>query len=212
MSSSQYYRFSYQYRKDFPRNNLIDRSYFDESNNIPIKKTIEDTSLIIFIEFNMPSLSFLNIIKDVEEIKSEYTKEIVGPKFFYIDNFELNNLNSIGIKASENFWLIEHEKKTYITTSKYESKNIYITKIKRNSPETFKALIIKFDSNNKILFEIEKYKYPIFFSDYFKINDEYFQLGQGENPTNEIYFYVEIGIIFRDAELFLPVFGSFGAY
>ena len=75
-----FYRFRYQYRKDFSRNNFFYKGSFEGYNYIPIKKTIEDTSLIISIEFDNPDLSFLNIIKDVEEIKSEFSKEIIGPK------------------------------------------------------------------------------------------------------------------------------------
>ena len=207
------YRFRYQYRKDFSRNNFFYKGSFEGYNYIPIKKTIEDTSLIIFIEFYEPNLYFLNIIKDAEEIKSEFTKEIIGPKYYYIDNFELNNINAIGINASENFWLYEHEhEKTYETTSKYESKKYYITNIKRNSPETKKSMVIKKKKKNKIFFAIKKYNYPIFFSDMASTYHEFFQLCQGENPTNEIYFYVaEIGLIFG-RELFLPVFGSFDSY
>ena len=205
------YRFRYQYRKDFSKNNFFYKGYFEGYNYIPIKKTIEDTSLIIFIEFDKPNLSFLNIIKDVEEIKSEFEKEIIGPKYYYIDNFELININAIGINASESFWLYEHEK-AYKTSSKYQSGNYYITKIKRNSPETLKSMVIKFDSKNKIFFRIKKYNYPIFFREWDQTDYEFFQLCQGENPTNEIYFYIEeISPLFGQ-ELFLPVFGSFDSY
>lgn len=34
--------------------------------------------------------------------------------------------------------------------------------MKRNSPETLKSMVIKFDSKNKIFFAIKKYNYTIF--------------------------------------------------
>ena len=212
MNAAASYRFSYQYKKTFIGNNFIDIGYFDDDNYIPIKKTIEDTSLIVFIEFHILRFSLLNLIKDVEEIKSAFTKKIIGPKYYYIDNFDFNNMNSIGIGANESFLIYEQEK-GYKSVSTFRFQNYYITKTKNYFPEIFKNIIIKFNSTNEILFEIKKYNYSIFYKDdEIKYNEEFFQLCQGENSLNELYFYVDIDQSEDKEELFLPVFGTFNSY
>ena len=212
MDSGGKYRFSYQYKKDFHGNNFIDIGYFEENNYIPIKKTIEDSSLILFIEFHNSQFSLLNIIKDVEVIKSEFKKEIVFPKFYYIDCFEFNIMNSIGIRASESLFIYEQEK-AYRTTSKSVYQNMYITTTKNNSPEIFKRMFIKLNTNKKILLEIKKFNYPIFWrGEHSRTNDEFFQLCQGENPSNELYFFIESKNSDIYPDLFLPIFGSFDSY
>ena len=212
MDSDGNYRFSYQYKKDFHGNNFIDIGLFERNNYIPIKKTIEDSSLILFIEFHIWHFSLLNIIKDVEVIKSEFKKEIVGPKVYYIDSFEFNNMNSIGIEASESLSIYEQEK-SYKTTFKSMYQNIYITTTNNNSPEIFKRMFIKLNTNRKILLEIKKFNYPIFWKgEKTPINDEFFQLCQGENPSNELYFFIESQNSDINPELFLPIFGSFDSY
>jgi uncharacterized protein YrzB (UPF0473 family) len=211
MDSDGNYRFSYQYKKDFHGNNFIDIGLFERNNYIPIKKTIEDSSLILFIEFHIWHFSLLNIIKDVEVIKSEFKKEIIGPKVYYIDNFEFNNMNSIGIGASESLIIYEQEKSKR-TTFKDMYQNIYITTTNNKSPEIFKRMFIKLNTNRKILLEIKKFNYPIFWrGKYSPTNDEFFQLCQGENPSNELYFFIAENYNIKP-ELFLPIFGSFDSY
>ena len=212
MDSRGNYRFSYQYKKDFYGNNFIDIGYFQENNYIPIKKTIEDSSLILFIEFHTLHFSLLTIINDVEVIKSGFKKEIVGPKVYYIDSFEFNNMNSIGIEASESLFIYEQEK-SYRITSKSKYQNIYITTTNNNSPEIFKRMFIKLNTNRKILLEIKKFNYPIFWrGKYSPTNDEFFQLCQGENPSNELYFFIDSENSDINPELFLPILGSFDSY
>ena len=212
MESMGNYRFSYQYKKELSGNRFIDIGEFQNENYIPIKKTVDDTSLILYIEFHELRFSLLYIIKDIEEIKSEIKKEVIGPKYYYIDNFQFNNMNSIGIAGNDSFFIYEQEQK-HIITSKYVYQNLYITKTKNASPEIFNKMIIKINSNKAILFEIKKFDYPIFWRDLFPItNDEFFQLCQGENPSSELYFYVEEEFIHIRNELFLPVFGSFYSY
>ena len=205
MYSRGNYRFSYQYNKNFKRNNFIDIGNYKSSNYIPIIKTINDTSIIIFIEFHRLEYSFLDLIKNVEKIDSEFKKEIIGPKYYYIDNFELNNINSIGIEANEKFLIYEQANRAEIN-GKYEFKNLYITTTTNNHPDTFNKLIIIFNSKNKILFEIKKFNYQIFWNKYSTIKDEFFNLCQDEKSLNELYFYV------NELELFLSVFGSFDSY
>ena len=214
MYSSGQYSFRYQYKKDFHGNNFIEIGYFDSNNYIPIKKTIEDKSLLLYIHFHQLCFSLLNMIKDVEEINTEFKKEIVGPKFYYLDNFEFNNKNSIGIWANESFLICEQEI-TYKIESNYDFKNIYISKTNNYSPQGFKKIIIEFNSKNKILFEIKKFNYPIFSKKlYYFPTHEFFQLCQEENASNELYFYIEKdnSLILRQKQIFLPVFGSFDSY
>ena len=212
LDSSGSFSFAYQYKQDFKGNNFKDLGYFLDTNYIPIKKTIEDKTLIIFIEFHTISLSLLSIIKDVEEIKAEFKKEILGPKYYYIDNFEFNNMNSIGIGASE-FFLLSEQEKSKTSESKFTWNNYYITKKNNYSPDVFNNIIIKFNSKNKITFEIKKFNYSIFINDpLLSQNEEFFQLCQGENTLNELYFYVQIKDLKLIEELFLPVFGSFDSY
>ena len=206
MYSRGNYRFSYQYNKNFKRNNFIDIGNYKSSNYIPIIKKINDTSIIIFIEFHWLEYSFLDLIKNVEKIDSEFKKEIIGPKYYYIDNFELNNINSIGIEANEKFLIYEQANRNEIN-GRYDFKNLYITKTSNNHPDVFNKLIIIFNSKNKILFEIKKFNYQIFWKDkYSLIKEEFFNLCQDEKSLNELYFYVNY------EELFLPVFGSFDSY
>ena len=208
------YRFSYQYKKDFHGNNFIDIGYFNYKNYIPIKKTIEDKSLLLYIQFHQLCFSLLKMIKDVEEINSEFKNEIVGPKFYYLDNFEFNNMNSLGIWANESFIICEQEITSTIK-SNCDMKNIYISKTNNYSPQVFKKIIIEFNSKNKILFEIKRFNYPIFSKKlYYFPNDEFFQLCQGENTSNELYFYIEKdnSAIIMEKQIFLPVFGSFDSY
>ena len=104
--------------------------------------------------------SILSIIPDkIEEIKTEYNQIITGPKYFFIDYFELNNINSIGIGANESFNIFE-EKKEYKTSISFRGyKNYYITKYDNNAPNTFKSALIYFNSTNKVLFEVKKFNY-----------------------------------------------------
>lgn len=210
------YAFKYQYKESFKGNNFIDLGYHDGQNYIPIKKEVNDSSLIIYVLFHYLEFSLLTLVPNkIEEIKSEYSNEINGPKYFYINYFEINNINSIGIGANESFYLYE-EKKSYITSiSSKEYQNYYITKTNNYDTQSFKSAIIYFNSTNRILFEIKKYNFPIFsgrFDDVLTPDVEFFQLCQGENALNELYFYTQINVVDYGEELFTPVFGSFDYY
>ena len=213
--SIMFLKFKYQYKSIFNGKNFIELSIIQADNFMSIKKLKEDSSLIISVEISLSFghlFSLLKIIKDVEEIKSDFSKDIVGPKYYFLDYFEFNNINSIGIKASESFFLYEQEK-DYMTqtTLSYQSK--YIAKTDNCRQLSFRNAIIFFNSTGEIKFEIKKYDYPIFFKNsYYSHNEEFFQMCQGENPTNELYFYLEDKSLFSERQLFLPVFGSFQGY
>ena len=209
------YSLKYQYKNNFKKNEYIDLGLYDEHNFIPIKKEINDSSLVINIEiidYYYSDLNFfiINLISDLEEIKSEFKQEIKGPKYYYIEFFEFNNLNSIGIWANESFFVYEEEKKykTTVSNTPFSNsyQNIFITKLNNYSPNSYKSAIIFFNSTNNILFEIKKFNYSFlegnseessYGPDY-----EFFQLCQGNDTLNELYFYVYY-------DIFYSVFGTF---
>ena len=215
LNSRNHFIFKYQYKNIFNGKNYIELSTFQIDNYIPIKKIKEDSSLIISIEINflLPySFSLLSIIKDVEEIKSDFSKDIKGPKYYFIDYFEFNNINSIGIKASESFFLYEQEKDS-ANRGTLSYLNKYIVKPDNCMQLTFNNAVIFFNSTNEIKLEIKKFDYPIFFKNtYYSHNEDFFQLCQGESSTSELYFYLEDKFLSNERELFLPVFGSFQGY
>ena len=188
------YTFRYQYKKNFNGNNFVDFGHFKAKNYIQFKKTIEDNSLYVFIEFHVIEIfSLLNLIEKVEEIKSDGDVIIQGPKYLLIDYFELNNMNSIGIGANAPFFIFEQQKNYDILISSFNYANIYITKQNNLSPENYKTAIIYFNTTNNILLQIKKYNFPIFQSFLRKAKRpdlEYFQLCQGENSIilKELYY------------------------
>ena len=207
------YTFNYQYKSNFNGNNFIELGLYKKRNYIPIKKTIEDSSLIIYIKFYLfvDELSILELIPNkVEEIKSNYNQIIKEPKYFYIDYFEINNMNSIGIGANDSFIFNEQEKSYENRIINKGLQNYYITKTNNNSPEAFRSIIIYINSNNNILFEVKKFNYSIFQTNT-GYDFEYFQLCQGDNSLSELYFYISSyeGI---GKELFTSVFGKFDAF
>ena len=213
--SSQSCAFRYQYKKNLKGNNFNDLGEYSYRNFIPIKKTIADSTLVIRIEVILTiQFSILSVIQDkIEEIKSDYKQIITGPKYFFIDYFELNNMNSIGIGANESFNIFE-EKKEYDTSISFRGyQNYYIIKYDNYAPNIFKSALIYFNSTNKVLFEVKKYNYSIFMSyerNYPNFNSEFFQFCQGHKTLNELHFYFPNKMNFK--ELFNPVFGTFDSY
>ena len=203
------YSFKYQYKSKFVRNNFINLGRFREHNYIPIRNKIKDSSLIISIENYNGNLDFsiLNLIPDkIEEIYSELKQEIKGPKYYFIDYSKFNDMNSIGFLANESFLLFEENIKdeTTISNNYY---HVFITTLNNYDVNTFKSAIINFNSSNYTLFEIKKYNYPFLYRDRkININYEYFQLCQGDNTLDEIYFYLD------DYDIFQPIFGTFDSY
>ena len=175
------YGFKYQYKTDFKGNNFIDLGNHYFNNFIPIKKTKNDTSIIIYFKNHLGLLfSILNLIPnyEVKQIKEEYNDILKGPKYIFIDYFEFNDMNSMGIGANETFLFYEEEKDYQTSISNKGFQNIYITKTDNYKPENFKSIIIYFNSNNNILFQIKKFNYSIFITYYgkFKPDDEFFSI------------------------------------
>ena len=86
--------------------------------------------------------------------------------------------------------------------------NLYITKTYNNKPESFKSIIIYINSTSNVLFEVKKLHYPIFWI-YTSHNIEYFQLCQGQDTLNELYFYLSTRL---GNNLFTEVFGTFDSF
>ena len=207
--SSESYSFKYQYINNFKENNFNCLGRYDKHNYIPIKKKKKDSSLIISIEM-MGSIDFIiiNLIRDkIEEINYEFKQEIKGPKYYFIDYFKFNEMNSIGFLANESF-LIYEENTEYSTSMISKFDNIFITTLNNYAPNIFKSAIIYFNTSNDILFEIKKYNYSFLNKDFYHYtpNYEYFQLCQGNDTLDELYFYL------TNYDIFQPVFGAFDSY
>ena len=211
------YNFLYQFKSIYKGSNFIDLGEYYSLNYIPIKKTKEESSLIISIQFSDYRLfSLLNIILyKIEEITSEKTLSINGPIYFILDYYTLNNMNSIGIESNEKYLLFEKEIGHQTKIAKKEYINVYFTKYNNLEPHIFKKAIIFYNSTNEALFEIKKFPFSIFSPklDKYEPENEFFQLCQGENTQNELYFYM-----FKDSSvkninyLFTSVFGDFNSY
>ena len=183
------YAFNYQYKSKFNGKNFIDKGVYEKRNFILIKKTIEDSSLIIYVLFYAlyDDFTILELIPDkAKEIISNYQEIVIEPTYFFIDYFDLNNINSIGIEANDSFLFNEQEKNLKMRNINKGIQNLYITKTNNNEPKSFKSIIIYINSTSNVLFEVKKLNYPIYTSH----NIEYFQLCQGQDTLNELYFYL----------------------
>ena len=69
----------------------------------------------------------INLIQDkIEEVNSEFKHIIKGPKYYFIDYFKFNKMNSIGYLANDSFLLYE-ENNEYTTSISSYFDNIFIT-------------------------------------------------------------------------------------
>ena len=201
--------FNTNIKSKFKENYFNHLGRYEKHNYFPIKKEIIDSSLIIriemidYLDFNIMYL----IPHKIEEINSEFNQIIKGPKYYYIDYFKFNNMNSIGFLANESFFFFE-EKIEYITYASSYYDNIFITSLNNYMANSFKNAIIYFNSSNNILFEIKKYNYSFLDKDpnQYIPDYEYFQLCQGNDTLDELYFYR------KNYDIFQPVFGSFDSY
>ena len=115
-------------------------------------------------------------------------------------------MNSFGIFANESFILFEEKYEDVFSLSQYYE-NAFITTFNNYEVNAVKRAIIYFNSSNDILFEIKKYNYSFFHRDNKKdLHYEYYQLCQGNNSLNEIYFYID------DYDIFQPLFGTYNSY
>ena len=175
----------YQYKNHFIENNFINLGKFSEINYILIKKDINDSSLILYIEAN--SYLYLDLYKyKIDEITSDHNEMIKEPKAFYIDYYIFNNLKSFGIQSNQSYYFYEQKINKEITISNKEYTNISIIKHSYIDSQIFRKLFIFFNVHNSTLFEVKKFNYTIFHT---SNNNDYYQLCQGVDTKNEIYFY-----------------------
>ena len=213
------YEIRYQYKNNFKGNNFISLGKQNLHNFITIRKTTDDSSLYLYINsYKYSYYSFLYLIQDVEEITSDYNQVIHGPKYFFIDYFKLNKMNSIGIMSDKPFFIYEQEMGSENHISLNDYKTIYITKKSNSEPHIFKRALIFFNSTDEVHFQVKKLNHPIIypFINGFKSNVEYYQLCEGDDTPNELYFYYSVYEKYSNyilkQDLFIPVFGNFESY
>ena len=213
----------YQYKNKFKENNLINLGKCNNFNYIPIKKEVED-SLILYIEShtdNFQSFNMLDIFKNkVQEITTENNLLIKEPTLLFINCYSFNDLNSFIFYSNNPYYSYEQGIFNEISTS-YDNvkyKNITIIDQYNNDILTFKRILILFNSKNESTFEIKKLNYPILNekSDRHYTKDQYFQLCQGNNSYNELYFHINNEIYFEKGsehpEAFNSIFGNYDSF
>ena len=202
-----YISVKYQFKNNFKSNNYINiGEYKDGFYFIQIKKTVQDSSMILNLNINSVShkdseiLTLFDTFKyDFEEITLDYNKTIIGPKLFCIDDFKFNkNFNSYGIQSNESYFFLESENGN---ANLLYHRNISI--INRNYKQAInKVFYIFFNNQNYSLFEVKTFNYII----YNEIGrfKTYFQLCQGKDFNNELIFYID-----NSLESVYPVFGKY---
>ena len=204
----------YQYKNDFINNNFIDLGDYIDLNYIPIKKTKNDSSLILYINcynsYNL--LSILKIVKDdVKEIESDFNSTVNGPKILFFDYNKFNNLRSFAIESNKNFFFFEQAMEIHTFKMKKEIYDyIYINKQKQNTenPQFFKKGFIYLNSTDIWHLVVKKFNFSIIDNkNHVRFGNEYLDLCQGEEPKTELYYYIDK----HSYELFTPVFGNFDA-
>ena len=208
--SGKNWKIKYQYKNDFKNNNFINLGEYNSFNYIPIQKTKNDSSLILYIKYTSYDnlLSMINIVKDnVMEITSDFNSELNGPKFLFLDYNKFNNLESFAIESNKNFSFFIQEI-GYNIEMKKEYNYIYISKQNENKPLLNNRIFIYLNSTDNWNLIIKKLNFSIKENDYRYNGHEYFDLCQGEEPKNELYYYKSSLV----EELFIPVFGNFDLF
>ena len=200
----------YQYKND---SKIINLEEYFSLNYIPIKKTKNDSSLILYIKYtNLFNLfSILNIVKDdVLEIDSDYNSTIIGPKFLLLDYFKFNNLKSFAIESNKSFIFYEQQIDYRITVTDQFYNNLYIFKLNDEDSLFYKRGFIHLNSTDTYQIVIKRFNFSIIQNKRTsKIGHEYLSLCQGEEPKTELYYYKSRIIL---NELFTPVFGNFDSF
>ena len=166
----------YQYKNDFKNNNFINLGEYIGFNFIPIQKTKNDSSLLLYIRYTSYEnlLSMINILKDnVMEITSEINSELNGPKFLFLDYNKFNNLKSFAIESNKNFSFFIQEI-GYIIEMKKEYNYIYISKKNENKPLLNNRIFIYLNSTDIWNLVIKKLNFSIKEDDTTKLNGQKF--------------------------------------
>jgi len=212
----------YQYKSDSKSNKFISLEKYDGLNYIPIKKTKNESSLILYIKnknnkyFNI-LLAILDIVKDdVIEINSDINSTITGPKFLFFDYSKFNNLNSFAIESNNTNFLIYEQKMDY----KIKMNKIYYRKviIYKQSEENFLKLkrgFLYLNSTEAYQIVIKRFNFSIIENeDKMMHGHEYISLCQGEDPKTEFYYFKKYQSyeLTKILEFFTPVFGNFDLF
>jgi len=208
----KYWNIKYQYKIDFNNNNFINLGDYSEFNYIPIKKTKNDSSLLLYIKYSgfyKNLLSMIDIVKDdVMEITSDFNSSVKGPKFLFLDYYKFNGFNSFAFESNKSLSFLIQEIDVKITMDKKIYNNIYISKHNLENPLINKRIFIYLNSTDTWNFVIKKFNFSIKENDYGTSGHEYLDLCQGEEPKTELYYYKSHFI----TELFTSVFGNFYLY
>ena len=208
--NGKYWKIKYQYKSDFKNNNFIYLGEYIEFNYIPIQKTKNDSSLLLYIMYksNENLLSMIDIVKDdVMEIVSDFNSTLNGPKFLFIDYYKFNYFESFAIESNENFLFFKQEI-GYIVEMKKNYDYIYISKQNEKKPLINNRIFIYLNSTDNWHLVIKKLDFSIY-ENYNQYNGhEYLDLCQGEEPKKELYYYKSSYL----TELFTPVFGNFDLF
>ena len=201
----------YQFKNDYNQKNMINLGEYYYYNYIPIKKTKNDSSLILYIKYDSFSvLSVLNIVKDdIMEIDSDLNLKVMGPKILFFDYYKFNKFQSFAIESSNNFIFCEQEIESRADIVNMEYNNIYISKQNDKNSLIFKRGFIYLNSTSDYQIMIKKFNFSIIQKDISEQGHEYLSLCQGEEPKEELYYYKSRNILI---ELFTPVFGSFDSF
>ena len=209
------YYIKYQYKKDFRQNNFINLEINEGFNYIPIKKNINDSSLILSIKYKSiltNLLSILNIVKDhVMEIDSnfDFNSTVKGPKFLFLDIYKFNNLKSFAIESNKKFAFFEfaEENKFHLERKKYN--NFYLSRQNGEKPLLYKRGFIYLNSTDNWQLTIKKLNFSIIEKLYKDPGQEYLDLCHGEEPKTELYYYKSN---YYFLEFFTPVLGNFDSF
>ena len=207
--------FKYQFKKELKHNNFIDLGAFPSSfpyHYIPIKKTKDDSSLLLYIRQISYSVGndicIISISKfKVCEITSDYNSNFKGPKLFFIDYYKFNNLKSFGIESDHNYFILEQKFSSGISTSSIRTSSVYtnltIIGVNNDNSYYFKRALMIFNSTDNINLKVKKFDFSIFNIDN---KERYFQICQGDANNKELYFYIDSN------EIFNPVFGNYNSF
>jgi hypothetical protein len=170
------WKIKYQYKSDFKNNNFINLGEYNGFNYIPIQKTKNDSSLLLYIMYTRYDdiLTMINIVKEnVMEIASDFNSVLNGPKFLFIDYYnKFNNLESLAIESNKNLSFFIQEI-GYIIEMEKEYNYIYISKQNEDKPLINKRIFIYLNSTDNWHLVIKKLNFLIKENDYKSNGHEY---------------------------------------
>lgn len=208
MNNNVGFNIKYQFKSNLKHNCFFDLGNYLIFNYIPIKKRINDSSLLLVINCIRISteLAVLDLYNyKTEEISLNNNYIFKGQKLLFIDKFLLNNTNSIGIQANKKYIFYTQIRSQYFSKPKNQSISIIYSDLFYNTGDKY---FILFYLDDEYTLEIKSFNYSILKNRIFEFN--YFEMCQGEDTSQELYFYTEDFYSYR--EIFTPVFGKFSTF